>query len=417
MNANSQLSRVENAIDKADRIKDQAWPEPMAEPAYHGIIGEFTRTVEPHTESDPVALIIQFAVYAGACIGRGPYYQVEGDRHYPNLFAVAVGESSKARKGTSGGRVRQPFQMLDDPFCDNCIQSGLSSGEGLIWAVRDEIDDDPGVFDKRLLIVESEFAGLLRVMTRDGNIISRIIRDAWDRGDLGVLTKKCTNRATGAHISIVGHITGDELRRYLDRTEAANGFANRFLFFTVRRSKCLPFGGDLNESDLKPIVKRLAVVIDHARHLGRVSMDHMARRLWESVYPDLSEGQPGMYGAVTGRAEAQVIRLALLYALLDEANTISTDHLRAALSIWDYCDASARIIFGDNTGDPIADTIMDRLRLTHEGLSRTEISTALGRNASKDKIDAALSLLAIAGRVTSKFHQTEGRPIERWYAT
>jgi len=413
-----QLGRVEKEIsDSAAASNVESWPQTLADPAYHSLIGDFVRTIEPHTEADPVALAIQFIVYAGACIGRSPYYQVEGDRHYPNIFAVAVGESSKARKGTSAGRVRQAFEMLDDPFSDHCILSGLSSGEGLIWAVRDGNDDEPGIEDKRLLIVESEFAGLLRVMTRDGNIISRVIRDAWDRGNLGVMTKKFTNRATGAHISIIGHITGDELRRYLDRTEAANGFANRFLFAAVKRSKCLPHGGDLKESDLQPIAKRLAVVIDHARHLARVYMDDTASRLWESVYPDLSEGQPGMYGAITGRAEAQVVRLALIYALLDEANTISTDHLRAALAIWDYCDASARMIFGDNTGDPIADAIMTSLQLTHEGLSRTEISAALGRNVKKDKISASLSLLAKAGRITGKSDQTEGRPVERWFAT
>lgn len=411
------LERVENAVNHAAESPERAsWPEPLADAAYHGLTGDVVRTIEPHSEADPVALGIQFVVYAGACIGRGPYYQVEGDRHSGNLYAVLVGETSKARKGTSQGRVRQLFTMLDDPFADRCIQSGLSSGEGLIWAVRDDTNGEPGVQDKRLLVAESEFAGLLRVMTRDGNIISRIVRDAWDRGDLGVLTKKFSTRATGAHISIVGHITGDELRRYLDRTEAANGFANRFLFAAVKRSKCLPHGGNLKESHLKPLVKRLATVIDHAGHLGRVSMDDTARRLWESVYPDLSEGQPGMYGAVTGRAEAQVIRLALLYALLDEANTIAPDHLRAALAVWDYCDASARYIFGDATGDPVADTIMERLRLTHAGLSRTEISAAFGRNMSASRINTALAMLASAGRVTNELVQTEGRPIEQWYA-
>lgn len=416
MTASSQLARIDSALAKSSSPEIDKWPKPMAETAYHGLVGNFVRTIEPHTEADPVALVIQFIVYSGACIGRSPYYQVEGDHHHANMFAVLVGASSKARKGTSSGRVRQPFAMLDNPFNDRCFQSGLSSGEGLIWAVRDEIDDDLGVQDKRLLVAESEFAGLLRVMTRDGNIISRVVRDAWDRGDLGVMTKKCTTRATGAHISIVGHITSDELCRYLDRTEAANGFANRFLFAAVRRSKKLPHGGNLEESELTPIVQRLAVVMDNSRHLARVWMDNAARGLWESVYDQLSEGHPGMYGAVTGRAEAQVIRLSLLYALLDQRNTISADHLSAALAVWDYCDASARYIFGDSTGDPIADTIMDNLRLTHEGLSRTEISARLGRNAPKHKIDAALSLLEGAGRISREFEQTEGRRTERWSA-
>jgi hypothetical protein len=65
----------------------------------------------------------------------------------------------------------------------------------------------------------------------------------------------------------------------------------------------------------------------------------------------LSEGQPGLFGAVTSRAEAQVIRLALLYALLDEADHIGTEHLRAALALWRYAEDSARFIFGGLSPD------------------------------------------------------------------
>ena len=56
------------------------------------------RTIEPQTESDPVALLVQLLVMTGNCIGRIPYYMVEATRHYLNIFAALVGKSSKARK-------------------------------------------------------------------------------------------------------------------------------------------------------------------------------------------------------------------------------------------------------------------------------------------------------------------------------
>ena len=92
-------------------------------------------------------------------------------------------------------------------------------------------------------------------MARDGNTLSAIIRDAWDRGDLRSMTKNSPAVATGALISIVAHITLQELRQELTGTDAANGFANRFLFACVRRSKCLPDGGEV---DLSPLASRLA---------------------------------------------------------------------------------------------------------------------------------------------------------------
>ncbi|HEX2243241.1 MAG TPA: DUF3987 domain-containing protein, partial [Gammaproteobacteria bacterium] len=176
----------------------------------------------------------------------------------------------------------------------------------------------------------------------------------------------------GAHIRIIGHITVDELRWYPDRTECGNGFANRFLYLCVKRSKCLPEGGNLSDDALKPLVKRLAEAIGYARAIEEVTMDDQARTIWHAVYPELSEGLPGLLGAVTSRAEVQVIRLALLYALLDQSSVIQPTHLKAGLAVWEYAEASARYIFGSAVGDPVADDILRALRANPNGLSRTE---------------------------------------------
>jgi len=304
--------------------------------------------------------------------------------------------------------------MIEDPWAKERIISGLSSGEGLIWAVRDAIierkkkgkgDDtsyedeevDSGIADKRLLVIESEFASTLRVMGRDGNTLSPLIRQAWDRGDLQTMTKNSPAKATGAHISIIGHVTEDELRRYLDRTEIGNGFANRFLFVHVRRSKCLPEGGSLNDEAMRPLVQRVAKALDFARSIDLVTRDDEARELWVGVYQKLSEGGRGLFGAVTSRAEAHVMRLAMLYALLDESAQIRVEHLRAALAVWDYCEQSARMIFGAALGDPVADEIGRALKSNPNGLSRTEISNLFGRNRNANTIQRALDILQREG--------------------
>lgn len=408
------------------------WPDPIAEDAYHGLAGEVVSTIEPHTEADPVALLAQFLVAFGSCLGRGPHYQVEGDDHHANLYAVLVGDTSKARKGTSWGRIRALFERLDDPWATRCVHSGLSSGEGVIWAVRDpivgrekqgkgadaqhvEIEVDAGVSDKRLLVVESEFANVLRVMGREGNTLSRVIRDGWDKGNLAVMTKTSPAVATGAHLSIIGHITGDELRRYLDRTEAANGFANRFLYLCVRRARLLPHGGDLDESALRPLAQRLAVAIDTARQIERVRMDGATRAAWERVYPELSEGRPGLVGNITARGEAQVIRLATLFALIDGADTMNLHHLKAALALWTYAEDSASYIFGDSRGDPLADALAQALRdAGADGMTRTGIRDHFRRHADAGRIDAALSVLSASGTVTRSKVQTGGRDAEVW---
>ena len=147
--------------------------------------------------------------------------------------------------------------------------------------------------------------------------------------------------------------------------------------------------------------------------------DDAARRLWREVYPELSEGHTGMIGAILGRAEAQVLRLSILYALMDCSAIIRREHLEAALALWEYSEAAARFIFGDSLGDPSADEILRNLRLVRPaGLNRTEISNLFGRNKNASEINRALTVLIEGGLARCKRSKSEngGRPEESWYA-
>ena len=140
-------------------------------------------------------------------------------------------------------------------------------------------------------------------------------------------------------------------------------------------------------------------------------------RCGRTIYPELSADRPGMLGAILGRAEAQVLRLALVYALLDRSAFIDVPHLMAALACWQYAEASARFIFGDSLGDPVADEILRALRERPEGMTRTELSHHFGRHLSSEQIGRALSVLARGNFVASTTEKTAGRPVERWRAS
>lgn len=131
--------------------------------------------------------------------------------------------------------------------------------------------------------------------------------------------------------------------------------------------------------------------------------------------PRLSEGMPGLLGAVTALAEAQLIRLALLYALLDSARAISVNHLLAALALWDYCEQSARVVFGAAMGDPVADELLRHIRAAgDEGMTRTQMSNALGRHQQAGRIDGALSLLEQRQLAKRETVPTSGRSSDVW---
>jgi hypothetical protein len=414
--------------------QENPWPDDLAEEALYGTPGEVVRLIDPSTEAAPVAILVQTLLGFGNLVGRHAYFTAESDKHYPNEFAVLVGPTAKARKGTSWGRVRRVLTLMDEIWERERVQSGLSSGEGLIWSVRDpitkmervkekgeapryeEVVADPGVEDKRLFVLEPEFANVLKQTERQGNTLSTALRLSWDGLDLRTMTKNSPARAKGAHVSLVGHITADELRRYMSTTEMANGFGNCFLWICARRSKKLALGGRVDGDALEGLARKMAEALDSAKQAGEVERDGEANALWVDLYDRLSEDRPGMAGALLARAEAHVMRLAMLYALLDGGNVIKPEHLLAAVAVWEYAQHSVYHIFGDALGDPVADDILRLLRANPDGAARTDLMNYFGRNQSSERIGRALGLLVVHRRVEARRVETGGRPQERWFA-
>jgi hypothetical protein len=251
-----------------------AWPL-MDEAAYHGLAGEVVRAIEPHSEADPNGILIHFLVAFGNAIGPTCHYQIEGDQHRAKLFVVTSGATSKGRKGTALGGIRQLMAIAASDWEKGNIRSGLSSGEGVIFHVRDPVMKinadgteekiDGGVADKRIMLVTEEFVSALSVMERPGNTLSPVLRDAWGTARLETMTKNSPLKATESHISMIGHVTDHELRSALTRTEMANGFANRFLFMKVRRSKQLAHGGHLDHAVLQGLGEKVGAAVGRAR--------------------------------------------------------------------------------------------------------------------------------------------------------
>lgn len=411
-------------------VHHDPFPNAPAAAVYRGLAGEIVDCIDPHTESSRVAILVQLLVGFGSLIGRNPHYLHERTRHHTNLFAVIVGQSAKARKGTSLDHVLYLLDQVDHKWYSEHCSSGLSSGEGVITAVRDpvvvtkqiteknrppgveEVELAPGVDDKRLFVVEPEFAGVLKQGERTGNTLSPILRQSWDTGNIRSMTKNNKERATGAHISIVGHITADELKRNLSSTEAANGFANRFLYVSVKRSKLLPFGGHC--PDMKAFVDRLKEAAELSASIAQMRCDDLASELWLSKYAHLTRDRFGLLGAVCGRAEAQTMRLACIYALLDRSFMIEQSHLESALALWDYCERSVSFIFGESTGDEIADELVTALKNRKDGMSRNDMYEMFSGHKSRERIARALLVLETARLAHKVDLPTAGRSKEVW---
>lgn len=164
------------------------------------------------------------------------------------------------------------------------------------------------------------------------------------------------------------------------------------------------------------LAERTKAIIQSARNVGRVEFASEARPEWSRIYPKLSEGRPGLLGAITARSEAQTVRLATLYSLLDQSAEIRPEHLRAGLAAWHYCENSARFIFGESLGDQTSDEILNLLRATEEGMTRNDLTDHFKRNKRSGEIGGALAALQALGLARVERRHTSGRAAEVWKA-
>jgi hypothetical protein len=351
-------------------------------------------------------------------VGRSAYAFGGDSRHHPRIWTILVGDTSKGRKGTAWNGVKRLLEKLNPKWIRTRLTSGASSGEGIIHNVRDakygfpktrkkqkfgeqfsqeEVLLDAGEHDKRLLLLEEEFAQIFRVIERTGNTLSPVLRQAWDGAQLTIPNKNSGEKATDPHISVVGHITKEELARFTGSAELLNGFANRFLWCATHRAQVLPFSECAQWDHQPQVLAKLATVLETfspSAHERKLARNQKADKLWQEHYEKLSSGHKGTLGGILNRAEAQVFRLSLLYCVLDNSTLMMPEHIKAVLAVWDYSVRSAKWIFGNSTGNWRADKILWELSRSPNGISRTTItSDVLGRNSSKTDIDQALSVL------------------------
>lgn len=392
--------------DNADDLSsddDNQWP--VLDPdALHGIAGEMIKAIDPETEADPVAILVSFLTAFGNAVGNRPYFAVGSDHHCGNLFSCIVGDTASG-KGQSWGIVQSLMKKIDsDWILESISHGGLSSGEGFVERLSDDESDDP-LFKqplKNVLFFESEFAKPISAMRRENNTLSSVLRSSWDRSQLSILTRgKSKLIASNAFVSVLSHVTPSELEKLLkDSIESANGFSNRFLWCLVRSEKSLPHGG--NVSVLNQFVDRLRDVLKTAKTIGQLKRSKEADRLWEAVYSELKKAGSGSFGRAIERARPQVLRLSLLYALLDSSNVIHVHHLKAALAVWRYCSDSARLIFSqanDEKADPLESKIFSIL--ADGPKTKTEIRNRISSSKSvrkefPNKIDELVETKRIA---------------------
>lgn len=372
-----------------------------------GLAGDVVRACTAESEATTPAVLFYFLQRFGCQIGAFAHVAVGEQKQYARLNVVLVGETAKARKGTSMAPVDAIFNEVPrfGTSLARTIPGGnLSSGEGLIAAVADESEEKEqdgqpkryGVSDKRCLVVSEEFASALAAMKRQGSNLSAFVRCLWDIGCVEIMTKNEKLKTTNAHVCLMFHITNPELKELMTNREVFNGFVNRFLWVKVRREKLVSSPKPIPQEVKDSLAQRIAEAARFGGTLQEVKLSATAAQDWHETYVTLNEvDKSPLHEATTSRDAPYILRLALIYAILDLSSTVESWHLQAAIAAWNYCDESARQIFenvGQSKDQERKAKILSALA-GKQSLKKTDFINLFNRNVSASEIKGLIDEL------------------------
>ncbi|MBZ4016129.1 DnaB-like helicase N-terminal domain-containing protein [Streptomyces purpurogeneiscleroticus] len=390
-------------------------PGPTPHPdVFCGWLGDTVRELDPTTEADPIAVLANLLSAAGAVIGRRPHLMIGNDRHPTLIWALTIGPTSSGRKGSATSTARRVLaEALPDFFGPEHTPRGLNSGEGLIEYVKDDDSDDAShaSIDKRLWVLESEYAVTMSRGRREGSSLPGVLRQAWDGDSLGSMVRDSL-KATDPHIAILGHITPEEFRAKMQDSEMAGGTYNRFLPIFCHRNLILPGSRGASPELVANLASGWRTVLEDAARVDEVKFSPGAWELYcDQVYPALSDDSAGgVIAQFTARAAPYVQRVAMVYALCDHTDTISETHMRATWQLLNYARASAVHLLGDTTGDPKVNKLAEAVRAAGpDGLTADRIRRLFKNTTRAERDRLAAELLDLPGYSR---HQkpTGGRP-------
>ncbi|TAN52028.1 MAG: hypothetical protein EPN21_05070 [Methylococcaceae bacterium] len=423
-----------------------AWPDEGAdrtiappkptEAMLYGLVGDVARAASAQSEINPVAAAAGFLSFLGAMVGRDVYYPIGDTWHHPRLFTLHIGRSSRGGKGESLGitrRIRLAIEQEHPDLLGQVHSGGLSSREGLAMLIHDGWTQGRETFepihDKRLWVIEGEFANVLHQAKRDGNTLSAALREIWDGGSIRPATKTSRVWASNPHVGLAGAITPSELLGLIRARELSNGFANRFLMFWAERQGEVPFPPSTPPAMLAGLAERTRAVLAFAKgnypkeqDSRAMHLSHDTRGLWEASYRALKRPlESELLSGLMERRAPHAARLAMLFALTDQSLVIEPWHLRAALAWVDYSTASVRYVFSNQAQEArasemerLAGMIREFLAGRPDGVELKEITNdCFSRRKTPIPLDEVLSSMLAdhsSGLEMEERPRADGRP-------
>jgi hypothetical protein len=375
---------------------------PELEPAaYQGPIGDWVAQAAVYTEVDPAALLLSALVCFGVAAGSDRFMMAGNRPQRARLFVMLVAGSAKANRGLSWAVTRDLLAVINPALARDRVLTGLGSGRPLVEAL---------IADERLIVFEPAVTRALSVAARPTSPLTWALRNAWDGApiELGGRSRKVT--VEHHHVGVIAHATADQLRAQLSITDASASLVNRFVYALIRRARVLPDEGNVPPDLIARHGRRLAEAANAARGVAQVRRTPSAERRWRGIYEELAEDDPdGLLGIAVARSARHVLRLSLIYALADRAQSVGDSHVEAATALWRFARASAVHVLGEQRTDDIVGRLLGALHdAGSAGLTLTEQAALFGRNVPAARLAQARRRLEEDGLAVTSSQRRAG---------
>lgn len=365
-------------------------PTPMPPEAIIGWLREYVDLVEPTTESSESFHAACALTVIGACIGKRVGIFHASNAIYANFYTLLIGRSGHSRKDTTIGRALslpmlapppgQPLVTIGAPFR---VVRDISSAEGLIAMLKR---------NSNLLLYATEFAKVMNNATRESTrSIAPTLIEAFDtpatiqNNTKANIEANDPQEARNPYVSILTGVQPRTLARLIGEEEQYSGFLNRWLLVVGGGTGPRPDPPDFDTVAGWHLIRRAMRAIQSYPDPTLLRFSPGAVERWTdwyiASYPDGSRSE--QEDAMSVRLGTLVKKVALVYAVLDQAAEIGREHLCAAIALIDWSWSHTRGLlptFGEHLDAKLARLIVEALKRrgpTH----RRKVQQLVGRSS------------------------------------
>lgn len=377
---------------------------PFPKDAWVGVFKDYLEIVGHCTEAPNEYHWATLFLQLGLAIGRKAWIK-NPSRVYSNTFVLLVGPSGRNKKSTCLSFGERLSKLMED---DHTVIRHPASLEGIYQGLAKKPET-------KALIFQDEFKGLLAAAHRSttSNLLTGL-HQLYTCPDRDCITRRETTTIEKPFTSLLTGAPQRWLEEEFEPGDFAGGFMSRVMIFRGKRKPPIPRPASPDSQRLQELagkIKEMSAALPAGGSCLRWSDE--AGSLFDRWYFDnqrimdrLSEQE----GALCVRTHEFIVKIALVYSIIEKEFCITEKAMAIAIQIGDYLQNTALRLFGGvafTRRGRIEQRIIKALR--EKALTRREIKHLFGGYCDSKEVNDAVEALQTSEQIQKCTIAREGK--------